>query len=82
MDVIWHDDKRDELVQGANSLAIANGLGNAFGDSRLLEPGWAERCALEFAVGYSESVSVTAGSQGRVPYRRNVMKSSAPSGWK
>src|SRR5258707_14647510 len=28
MDVIRHDDKRDEVVQGANPLAIANGLGN------------------------------------------------------
>ena len=64
MDVIWHDNKRDEVVQGANPLAIANDLGNTFGDSRLLEPGGAERCAFKLAVGCSESVSVTAGSQG------------------
>ena len=64
MDVIRHDDKRDEVVQGADPLAISNCLGNAFGESRLREPGGAERCALEFAVGCSECVAVTEGSQG------------------
>lgn len=64
MDVIRHDDKRDEVVHSANPLAISNDLGNTLGDSRLIEPGGAERCALKFAVGCSESVSVAAGSQG------------------
>jgi hypothetical protein len=64
MDVIRHDDERDEVVQGANPLAISNCLRNAFGDSRLLEPGGTQRCALKLEVGGSECASVAAGSQG------------------
>jgi hypothetical protein len=63
VDVIRHHDERDEVVHGADSVALPNGLGNAFGDSRLFEPGRARRRALEFSVGCSESASVAAGSQ-------------------
>ena len=63
MDVIRHHDKRDEVVEGADSLAIPNGLRDACGDSWLLEPVRAQRGALESAVRGDESASVAAGSQ-------------------
>src|SRR6202165_6294076 len=63
VDVIRHDDKRDEVVQDADSRAMSNGFSNAFGDLGLFEPSWAQGRALDLAIGYSESASVTAGSQ-------------------
>jgi hypothetical protein len=61
--VIWHDDKCDQVVQGSDSRAIANDPGHTLGYSRLLEPGRAQRCALEFTVGRSECAPIAAGRQ-------------------
>jgi hypothetical protein len=64
VDVIRHDDKRGQVVQRTDSLAITNSFCNAFGDSRLFEPGRAERRAFEFTVGCNERTPVAARSQG------------------
>jgi hypothetical protein len=65
--VIRHYDKSGEAVQGPDIFATANSLHDAFGDSRLFEPGGPERCAIQFAVGCDERASVAAGSQVERP---------------
>lgn len=78
VDVVRHDNKRDEVVQSADPLAIANGFCDGFGDSRLFEPAGTERCAVEFAVGCNKGAPVAARSQreGAVQSKRNEQRCS------
>jgi len=64
VDVIRHHDKRDEVVQGPDSLATPNGFRDAFGHLRIFESAGAGRCAIKLAVGCNEDTSVADGSQG------------------
>jgi hypothetical protein len=63
MNVIRHNDKRNELVQVVDSIPMPNGFHNAFSDPRLFEPGRPQRGALKFAVGCNERAPVWAGIQ-------------------
>jgi hypothetical protein len=47
----------------AGSLALPDDFDDALGDVRLLEPGWADGRAIEFAIGCVESSPISAACQ-------------------
>jgi hypothetical protein len=82
VDMVWHYDERDEVVQSADLLSMQNGLGYTLGYSRLFEPGRAQRCEIEFAISCNEGASVGDRSPWEGPVQSKGYKQGCSVGLK